>query len=546
MKNVLAATAILLFATSCNGVAGWFGSNSDSTAHAAKADTTAGMQWSVDNSITKENAYSDLFLDSVVLDSFIVKQQLEADDAQSLRNFYRVRNYQYAWFHSGGVTEQARGFWGLHAASPSEEQQKDTAFRKLMDSLVTNDSMHLVQSDTGLLQTELKLTQQLVDYARENKNGLIQSSNLYFIVPAKRMDAMTLADSILHKQRDSALYAAHPAYNSLKSSLALYYNAAKNGGWQPIGNAQNLARGSKSAAVVALKKRLSITGDYPAGDTSAVLTDTLLTAIKDYQLRNGLALTGRINDSLIQSLNVPAQERVEQILVNMNRVLWMQPLTDSTRIEVNIPSYTLYAFGDSGTVLSMPVIAGKEGASTISFTDQVSQVVFSPYWRLPESIVRDEILPKMKADPNYLKKRNMEIVGKYNDSIPQIRQLPGKDNALGQVKFLFPNSFDIYLHDTPDKSLFAQKNRALSHGCIRVAQPEALAQFLLKDQRDWTADKIRQAMNSGKEQTVEVKQKVPVQINYYTVWADANGKLNFRPDVYQHDQTARKRMFQHS
>lgn len=136
----------------------------------------------------------------------------------------------------------------------------------------------------------------------------------------------------------------------------------------------------------------------------------------------------------------------------------------------------------------------------------------------------------------------MEIVSQ-NDSIPVIKQLPGKDNALGNVKFLFPNSYDIYLHDTPDKTLFARKDRALSHGCIRVADAEKLAKYILKDQSEWTAEKIRTAMTGNKEQTVEVTNKKPVYITYYTAWTDENGKMNFRNDIYGHDKETADRMF---
>jgi L,D-transpeptidase YcbB len=541
MKKLAILALVGISAVSCNGIAGWSGSNTDSTAHSGMASES--KVWARDLSITKENAYSDLFLDSTVLDSFITREKLNEADAQSLRNFYNVRNFQYAWFSSSGPTEQVRGFWGLHAAEPEKEIKRDTAFMNLMDSLMQTDSLQITTPDTALVQTELQLTRELIEYAGKVDDDFIQPTNLYFLIPSKKMDAMALADSLLHKQKDSSLYAAHPSYTSLKTELNRYYEAAKSGGWQPITSAQNLAKGSKAPVVGLLKRRLSLIGDYPVGDTSAVLTDTLLTAIKDYQIRHGLAPTGRINDSLIQSLNVPAEERVQQILVNMNRMMWMQPLTDSNRIVVNIPSLMLYAYSDSGKVMEMPIVVGKEGSATVSFTDEINQVVFSPYWRLPESIIREEIMPKMKADPAYLKKRNMEITGQYNDSIPQIRQLPGKENALGQVKFLFPNSFDIYLHDTPDKSLFSRKDRAISHGCIRVAQPEALAQYLLRDQKEWTPEKIRQAMNGGKEQTVEVKKRMPVQINYFTAWMDEKGRLNFRPDVYGYDASVMKQMF---
>jgi L,D-transpeptidase YcbB len=148
----------------------------------------------------------------------------------------------------------------------------------------------------------------------------------------------------------------------------------------------------------------------------------------------------------------------------------------------------------------------------------------------------------MKKDPNYLKKNNMEVINK-NDSVPQIRQLPGKDNPLGKVKFLFPNSYEIYFHDSPSKNLFEQDKRAFSHGCIRLADANKMAQYLLKGQPDWTPDKIQQAMNSNKEQTVKLQKPVPVIINYYTAWVNDNGRLNFREDIYKHDITTAARMF---
>jgi murein L,D-transpeptidase YcbB/YkuD len=212
---------------------------------------------------------------------------------------------------------------------------------------------------------------------------------------------------------------------------------------------------------------------------------------------------------------------------------------------VNIPSYMLYAYEGSNKVMEMPVVVGKEGNNTVMFSGEINQLVFNPTWTIPQSIVQNEIMPKMKSDPNYLKKNNMEIV-KQNDSIPTIRQLPGKDNALGKVKFLFPNSYDIYLHDTPDKSLFAKKDRALSHGCIRVADAEKLADYLLRDQKDWSGDKVRTAMAGNQEQKVQVKNPQSVYLTYYTAWVDDNGRMNFRDDIYGHDRETADRMFRRS
>ncbi|MCE3283538.1 MAG: ErfK/YbiS/YcfS/YnhG family protein, partial [Chitinophagaceae bacterium] len=169
-------------------------------------------------------------------------------------------------------------------------------------------------------------------------------------------------------------------------------------------------------------------------------------------------------------------------------------------------------------------------------------VVFSPYWNVPASIVQNELLPAMQRNPGYLAGQNMEVTGN-SGGLPVIRQRPGTGNALGKVKFLFPNSFNIYLHDTPSKSLFSRDKRAFSHGCIRVADPEWLANYVLRKQPEWTAGKINEAMNAGAEKHVRVKEPIPVIITYYTSWVDSQGRVNFREDIYGHDKRVMSKMF---
>jgi murein L,D-transpeptidase YcbB/YkuD len=190
----------------------------------------------------------------------------------------------------------------------------------------------------------------------------------------------------------------------------------------------------------------------------------------------------------------------------------------------------------------MPVVVGKEGTHTMMFSGVLNQVVFSPYWNIPESIVRNEKLPKIKSDPGYLKSKNMEITGKNKD-LPVIRQLPGKDNALGRVKFLFPNRYDIYFHDTYAKEIFKKDVRAVSHGCIRLLDAEKMAGYLLRNDKNWTPAKIHDAMNSGKEQFVKISPGMPVVITYLTAWVDETGHLNFRNDVYNNDKQVSQMMF---
>jgi L,D-transpeptidase YcbB len=211
-------------------------------------------------------------------------------------------------------------------------------------------------------------------------------------------------------------------------------------------------------------------------------------------------------------------------------------------IVVNIPEFVLHVLDGKNKVFDMNVVVGKEGHNTVIFTGDLNEIVFSPYWNVPQSIVEKEILPKLASNPDYLAEQHMEQTG-TEDGVPVIRQLPGPDNSLGRVKFLFPNSFNIYFHDTNAKELFNRDKRAYSHGCIRLADPEKMAEYLLRNQPEWTPDKIEAAMNSTDEKHVRLKNPVPVFISYYTAWVDDNGRLNFRDDIYGHDDELQQKMF---
>ena len=533
MKNLFIAAAALLALSSCNGIAGVSGTD-DST---STVDNSTHAAFTRDESITKENAYSDLFLDSNAVSSYITSSKMDAGKAQMLRNFYMVRNNQFAWFTSSGLTEEARGLWSLHRSDNKTKDKKDSLEQR-MDSLMQKDSLTISASDSSFTRAELAMTSKLIDHAGD-KGSVVNRNNIYYIVPAKKLNALELADSILHKQKDTAAYASNKTYNGFKQNLEVYYNAAKNGGW-PVVAPGGIKKGSSPAVIISLKKRLQASGDYPANDTTGVYSDSLYAAVKEVQSRFGLAPTGRVNDSLVRELNIPAEQRLQQIILNMNRSKWMKPATDSNRIEINIPAQMLYAYKGNTRAFEMPVIVGEEGTSTTVFSGKISEVVFNPSWKIPESIVRNEIVPAMKKDPNYLKKKNMDRTG-GTDSLPVLKQLPGKENALGKVKFLFPNSYDIYLHDTPDKTLFAKKDRRLSHGCIRVANAPQLAEFILGG--EWQAEKISTAMKGNNEQSVKVNDPVPVHISYMTAWVDEKGKMSFRTDNYGHDKTTMARMF---
>jgi murein L,D-transpeptidase YcbB/YkuD len=224
---------------------------------------------------------------------------------------------------------------------------------------------------------------------------------------------------------------------------------------------------------------------------------------------------------------------------------WMPSQPNGTLIIVNIPEFTLHLLQDGKKQFDMAVVVGKEGHSTTQFTGTMNQIVFSPYWNVPPRIVTNEILPAIEKNKHYLAENEMEDQGdKDGDGIPDIRQLPGDKNSLGRIKFLFPNNFDIYLHDTPAKSLFSRDKRAFSHGCIRLADAQKMAEYLLRNDPDWNSEKIVEAMNKKEPQVVKLKNTAEVFITYYTAWVDDEGRLNFREDVYGHDKEIRARLFE--
>ena len=538
MKNLLIALAFTASVSSCVHVAG-DKENADST---AAANAAFYERWGnvADTSIDSATAYNNMFIDSSAVNTYIRTNKLHNTEAEAIRRFYNMRNYQFAWFAPDGLTEQGRSFWNLFTYGNKDNSIKE--LRAHMDSVVEKDTLNIAATDTTFRNTEVAITHRFVQYyGNSNNKGLLQQLPISFLLPIRKADPKQLADTLL-RYTASITDTSNKAFTSLKQQLAMYDSIVKKGGWATIAPAGNLRKGSSSPAIAAIKQRLIATGDYHASDTSARYTDSLDIAVKSFQERHGFKPDGVISDSLVTVMNVPAEQRLQQILVNMNRVAWLPPQVKDHYVAVNIPEFMLHVHKGDSIPVSMAVVVGKEGTNTMMFTGNLNEVVFSPAWNIPESIVQGEILPAMQKDPNYLKKKNMEMV-KDNDSIPQIKQLPGPGNALGKVKFLFPNAYDIYLHDTEAKGLFNKDKRAFSHGCIRLEDAEKMTRYVLQDQSEWNAGKIKQAMNSRKEQHVQVKQPLPVMITYLTTWVDNDGKMHFRDDIYLHDKRTAAMMF---
>ena len=553
MKKLITSTLIicsLLIACNNNGQttssnSSSSSSNDDSNGNGSEKEKKITKR---DWSVTKENAYNDIFFDSSKLEKFIADNKVPDSLSRRLRSFYNARNYQFAWFSTHGLTEQALTFWNIHnyEASTGDTTYKNPALQKKMDGMVEDSNFTENALDRSMIGTELLLTEYFIRYTLDNyEKGYVKRKEMERFIPIKKEDPITLADSLLNKKHKDDKYFenVNNAYKLLKDELSRYVTISKNGGWQTIpGDAKQFKKGSSSPAILLLKKRLQLAGYMPEGDTSKNYNDSLVQGIQQAQKSFGYKPDGILGASLLKDLNVPVQKRIENILINMNRMRWMPQEPEGRLILVNIPEFVLHLFERKNKVFDMNVVVGKEGHNTMMFTGKLSTVVFSPYWNVPPSIVKKEILPAIARNPNYLAKENMEITGNEG-GLPVIRQLPGEKNSLGKVKFLFPNNFNIYFHDTPAKNLFNQDKRAYSHGCIRISEPQKMAEYLLKDNSEWTTDKIVEAMNSGVEKFVKVKDPVPVFITYYTAWVDENGLLNFRDDIYRRDAIVMQKMF---
>lgn len=502
-----------------------------------------------DISITPASSYSELFLDSMTMENFIVEKKIADSLARRMRSFYNTRNYQFAWFSKDGLTEQARGFWNLHDyvnTYGTDSSLKDKALQKKMDNLVMEEELSVSASDKSFINTELTLTSHFIQYMLNNyEKGYVKRKEMERFIPRKKEDPLKLADSLINKKHKDDKYFedVNEPYKGLKVQLAKYYEIVTAGGWPEIpAIKKTLKKGVTAPEIAVIKKRLQISGDMPGSDSSSVFNDSLEAGVKSFQVRHGYTPTGEISAALVKDMNVPAVYRLEQILMNMDRMRWVTSDPAANLVVVNIPEFKLHMYEGGKKVFDMVVVVGKEGHNTMMFNGDLNQVVFSPHWNVPPSIVRNEILPAMNRNSNYLASQNMEIVSNEGD-LPVIRQKPGTKNALGQVKFLFPNSFNIYFHDTPSKSLFEKDKRAFSHGCIRLKEPEKMANYVLRNQPEWTPEKISEAMNSGTEKFVKVKDPIPVIITYYTAWTDEEGRLHFREDIYGHDSKLAKKMF---
>lgn len=323
----------------------------------------------------------------------------------------------------------------------------------------------------------------------------------------------------------------------LKSYLEKYSEIESHSGFVKIPKIKkNLLIGDTNFSIKLIKQFLFQTDDIALLDTTPIFDTVLLVGIKSFQSRMGYQPTGHLSTSIIAEMNVPAKVRMKQMERNIEKFKKFNPNQFSNYLLVNIPEFKLHLYESNRLLWSMKIIVGKTSHPTAVFENKIQYVVFSPYWNVPRSILINELMPLINHNKKYLSNNNMEWVG------GNLRQRPGPDNPLGLVKFLFPNKYNMYLHDTPAKSLFSQNKRTFSHGCIRIAEAKKLAEYLLKNDPDWNKSSIQNAMNARVERFVKLKKPLPIFIAYFTSWIDEEGKLQFRKDIYNKENNAVKQL----
>jgi murein L,D-transpeptidase YcbB/YkuD len=498
-----------------------------------------------DTSVTVITSFNNLFLDSAQLKKFLSTHEEFRNYKKQLNDFYKERNFEYAWFDSSGLGEQAANFINLLNNTISNFEDSSFYNKKLYDAYNSFENGNNVNhKHEDVLNTELLLTGQFFHYAYKIYKGTDSDvANLGWFIPRKKIDVAAILDSVIVSKKQADDFApVSEQYKKLQSFIPIYFSLQKTN-WDSISKpGAALHVGEEHRIILKIKDRLNKLGDLQTNDSTKIFDTALLTGVKKFQHRMGIGVDGVIGAKMIDELNVTPAQRIQQIFVNLERLRWMPAENEPRRIFVNIPEYKMYVYDSSKLNFTMNVIVGTTANSTVIFSGNLKYIVFSPYWRVPVKIVRTEILPEMKKDSGYLRKHNMERIG-GKDTLPIIRQKPGADNSLGRVKFLFPNNYDIYFHDTPNKDLFTASSRSFSHGCIRVGEPKHLAEFLLQSDTSWNSYRIDTSMNAKKETWVGLQHSVPVVIGYFTAWVDKNGDLNFRKDIYGHDSLLAHKLF---
>ena len=490
---------------------------------------------------------------------------------EHLRRFYQRRAYRSAWCRGAEPLPQAysltQAIRGAYQEGLNPADYHLAAIEKLLGAVFQKPPTMNSLTPLEFVDLDLLLTDAFLSLSNDFSTGRVQPEGRLANWPCgnSNLDLAALLDSTISSNSvESSLQALLPqraGYRRLREVLARYRETAANGGWGTVPEGPKLAKGSTGERVTALRNRLRASGDWTSAKESFsdLFDDALQQGVHEFQQRHGLDGDGIVGPSTLAVLNVSVKDRIEQIKVNMERWRWLTRDLEKEFILVNIANFELYMVGNESPIARMRVVVGRRYRPTPVFASIMSHLVINPSWNVPRSIAVREMLPLLRKDPTYLQKENLKVFEGWKPEEKELdpgaidwastkptnfkfhfRQEPGPHNALGQLKFVFPNRFNVYMHDTPARDLFKKPSREFSHGCIRIERPLDLAEYALRGDSTWTHDKLVTAIASGKECLVPLPRPLPVYILYATAWVDSNGDLQLRRNTYKLDEPVAK------
>jgi murein L,D-transpeptidase YcbB/YkuD len=493
--------------------------------------------------------------------------------------FYRDRDYEPAWFDASGLRPTVQ--WLVRYIRQTDKEGLNpadyhlAAIEHLLHDLSTQPFPPEASRAVQWADLDLILTDAFLLLGSHLSSGRINPETLHtdWLMNEDSIDMLAfLHTSETRYQMERAvqdLIPVHAGYTGLKAALQRMRDLERRGGWPQIQIPDTIRPGQKSDLVAPMRRRLQISGDLPASDStvkptefSDIYDDALVSTIQRFQKRHGLAADGVIGRRTREALNVTAGQRVRQIELNLERWRWLPRHLGQRYIEVNTADFSLSVMDGTNKVLTMRVVVGRPARRTPVFSTVMSYMVLNPYWIVPRSIAVKDILPKLADGVDYLLEQRFKVFAGWQADAPEVdprtipwneynedyfpvmlRQEPGKNNALGQIKFIFPNKFAVYLHDTPQRALFWRVQRDFSSGCIRLEKAPALANYLLADDPFWTPDKLRQVFQRGQRRVLRIPRPIAVHLLYMTAWVDENGTLQFRKDIYGRDRKLSAALF---
>ena len=505
------------------------------------------------------------------LTSLSIKNKLDAKtdlicNLELLFDFYLHRNIQPVWVTKDGLNHKANVFIKTIVDADHEGLDSSTYHRDDILTLLENVELNSVFDafePAKYAKLELLLTDAFFSYGFHLSQGMVEPNPAAFDwhIKKPKTNLLKILQTALHNEKleelVDILQPHHSGYLKLKSALLKYKNIKNSGGWHKVPVGPKLRKGDTGKRIAALRSRLIISEDLAdsKNDNQEYFDESLEDSVKKFQARNGLKIDGVVGASTLSVLNISVQDRIEQIKLNMERWRWLPQDLGARYVMVNTANFELDIIENGQSVTSSRAIVGKKKRPTPALSRKITYMELNPYWNIPHNIALNDILPCIKKDPNYLTDKSIRIFENWEDGAREIdpesvdwdtvtkenfvyklRQDPANSNALGRIKFIFPNEFSIYLHDTPARELFNKTKRTFSSGCIRIEKPMELAAFLLTDNANWTNEKLTAALNSKKTRTILLSDPMNIHILYWTAWVDKDGTVNFRDDIYGRDR----------